>query len=447
MDLLGQLQALADGRVTATGLVEHALTKIESEDRQTRAFVAVFADEARTEAKAADRRRAQGNPQPPLLGVPLAVKTDLRVAGHPHPMSGHRYPEPEDSVEVARLRHAGAIVLGQTAMSEGALWANTSSCLFGVTRNPAYPSLSPGGSSGGSAAAVSAGYVSAAVGTDMGGSVRIPAACCGLTGYKPEQGQDVDDPACLRWFGLRAVGPLAWTVQDCALLHDVLSGGYSRSAKLECLDACRTEPPPSRIGFARPNACPDDVQRALDTATVALAEFGHAVQPCAEPGRLSTHAATPRYLRAAADEILGLGSKALLQRRTQQAARAGRLVPRWVADAAVRLAPNLERDVHRAFLMHDLLLTPTLAGHVPGLGDLPEHSAVQATLRQRRLARHTIAWNVTDHPAIALPVPHPPEQQEKPEPQPPPSLQLIGRRGQQGHLLAVARQLQEHLRS
>lgn len=442
-DLAGQLRRMADGSATSSGVVDDALRGIAEGDGAVRAFVAVFAAEARAEAAAADRRRAQGGVLPPLLGVPVAVKGDLRVAGRPHPLARHGRPEPQDSPEIARLRQAGAVVLGHTALSEGALWADSSSRLFGTTRNPAHPLLSPGGSSGGSAAAVAAGYVAAAVGTDMGGSIRIPAACCGLTVHKPGHEQDPDDPASLRWTGLRAVGPLARTVQDCALLHDVLSGAYARTGRLELYDACRADPAPARIGLVRPDDCPDGIISALDAAALVLGALGHTVRPSRGPDRRVAHVAAPRYLRAAAEEIASLGGAVTMQRRTMQAAFAGRLVPSRAADTARLLSPLAEKGTRRLFDEHDLLLTPTLAGPVPSLADLPDHSAVLTALRQRRLARHTIPWNVTGQPAIALPLPGPPDRERQSRPLL--SLQLIGRQGEQALLLAVARQLQGQL--
>jgi amidase len=177
-------------RLTATALVRCYLDRIARLDHQLRAFRTVFVDAALAEAEVADQRLATGE-RLPLLGIPIAVKDDIDVAGAATMWgtSVDNGPVAEDCEVVRRLRRAGAIIIGKTAMPELAMWSLTESSSWGITRNPWNADLSPGGSSGGSAAAVAAGLVPAAIGSDGGGSIRMPAAACGLFGMKAQRGR------------------------------------------------------------------------------------------------------------------------------------------------------------------------------------------------------------------------------------------------------------------
>lgn len=431
-DMHDQLVALSAGTATSVGLVDHALAAITDGDAQLRAFAVVLADAARADAVRADAARAAGL-ELPLLGIPVAVKADLAVAGVRPYLQPDGEPAAADCPEVAALRAAGAVVLGHTSMSEAALWATTASRLHGATRNPHHARLSPGGSSGGSAAAVAAGWASGAVGTDMGGSVRIPAACCGLVGLKPQRGRRPADPADRRWHGLREPGPIARTVRDCALLHWVLGG-----------------PPPPQPGQVpahrtrlRVGVLPSGERAAggaVSTAAALLNSLGHDVFEVAPLSSAPVLAAGPRYLRAAADEVGMLGPAAVLERRTTQAAHLGRLVPRFVTALSVRTAGLLESRVRRLFKDVDVLLTPALGGPVPPLAAWSTSSAIHAGLAQRRLAGHTALWNVTGHPALVMPLP---AATARAASRPPPSIQLVGRPWTESTLLSLAAALEE----
>jgi amidase len=179
----GQRQLLRDRVLTAVELLELCLRRIERLDPRLLAFRTVFDDSAHAEARAADEALAAGDERP-LLGVPIAVKDSFAIAGHSGTL-GTGSPEPaapHDAEVVRRLRAAGAVIIGTTKLPELALWPFTESATFGTTRNPWDLGRTPGGSSGGSAAAVAAGLVAAATGSDGGGSIRIPAASCGLVG-------------------------------------------------------------------------------------------------------------------------------------------------------------------------------------------------------------------------------------------------------------------------
>ena len=180
--LARQAQLIRDGEVTSRELVELSLERIERFDPQLNAFGAVYAEQALQQAD---------TPRPgPLSGVPIAVKDEMDIGGEitSRGTGAIDAPAVQDSEVVRRLREAGAVVVGKTKMPELGLWPFTESITWGVTRNPWDPDRTPGGSSGGSAAAVAAGLVPAAVAADGAGSIRIPAACCGLFGLKPQYG-------------------------------------------------------------------------------------------------------------------------------------------------------------------------------------------------------------------------------------------------------------------
>src|SRR5947209_9923227 len=216
--------AVQAGRLSPREVVDACLARIAATDAGIGAFHLVDADGARRAAEAlAARPDLSGLP---LAGVPVAVKDNLDVAGLPTRYgSAATSPEPAtaDDPIVARLRAAGAVVVGKTRMPELAIWPFTESRAFGGTRNPRDPSRNAGGSTGGGAAAVAAGMVPLALGSDGGGSLRIPAANCGVVGLKP--GRAVAGLATGHWYGCTAFGPIAATVADAALALDVLAGG------------------------------------------------------------------------------------------------------------------------------------------------------------------------------------------------------------------------------
>ena len=226
----GQLEALAravrERRASAEELVQESLRRIE-QARALNAVVALRPEEALADARALDAGLARGEPAGPLAGLPLLVKDIEDARGFPTTFGSLLFvdapPAERDGVASARLRHAGAILLGKTNTPEFALFGHTANRLFGATRNPWNQEYSPGGSSGGSGAALAAGLVPLATATDVGGSIRIPAAACGLVGLKPSAGRVGRDPI-LATPDLNHMGPLATTVADARLLLSLLAG-------------------------------------------------------------------------------------------------------------------------------------------------------------------------------------------------------------------------------
>jgi aspartyl-tRNA(Asn)/glutamyl-tRNA(Gln) amidotransferase subunit A len=226
---------LRERRATATDLVRHALDAIAALDPPLNAFVSVDAEGAQAAARQADRELADGVDRGPLHGVPVAVKDLVMVAGMPATMGSRHfagYLPAEDAACVALLRQAGAIVVGKTTTHEFAYGPTGDRSANGPSRNPWDPARMSGGSSGGSAVAVAAGMVPLAIGTDTGGSVRIPAALCGVAGFKPAYGAISADGVFPLSRTLDHVGVLAATEQDCLTAYHALTSapGTTRTA-------------------------------------------------------------------------------------------------------------------------------------------------------------------------------------------------------------------------
>ncbi len=286
------LAALRARQADAVSTVAAALAAIDARDSRIRAFVAVDREGALAAAQDIDQRLAAGESCGPLAGVTVGVKDNIDVAGFPTSGGIGHYRDAVAAVDapvVARLRAAGAIILGKLNMHEGALGATTDNPWFGRCENPLRPGFTPGGSSGGSAAAVAAGFCAAALGTDTLGSVRMPAAYCGVTGFKPGFGAISTEGVMPLAWTLDHVGILAPDVADVALLYGVLAqpaprwGGIAAPAGDPAVgSALDPERVPLRVGFlsdlspAGPESCVID---AFVAACDALRGAGVSVVP------------------------------------------------------------------------------------------------------------------------------------------------------------------------
>jgi amidase len=253
-----QAEMVRSGEVSPSELVRLCLERIERLDPQLNAFRVVLGEQALLEAEQAEAR-LKGGDERPLLGVPIAIKDESEVAGQVKMLGTDAFDEPasEDSEVVRRLRAAGAIVVGLTHLPELAICGFTESATWGVTRNPWDPQRTPGGSSGGSGAAVAAGLVPIASAGDGGGSIRIPAASCGLFGLKPQRGRVSLAPLTEGWNGLAVLGCLSRSVLDTALYLDVVSGGSSEPG---------APPPPERPFVELAQTPPGKLRVAWSTA-------------------------------------------------------------------------------------------------------------------------------------------------------------------------------------
>src|ERR1700742_924432 len=253
-----QAEMVRGGEVSPTELVGSTLERIDRLDPELNAFRKVFADKAMLEAEQAEARRSAGDKRP-LLGVPIAIKDEIDVTGeiNLHGTDAFEEPAKADAEFVRRLREAGAIIVGLTLLPELAICGFTESATYGVTRNPWNLQRTPGGSSGGSAAAVAAGLVPIASAGDGAGSIRIPAACCGLFGLKPTRGRVSLAPNLEGWRGMVVEGCVSRSVLDTALWLDIVSGGSTEA---------EAPPPPAKPFVESVKDSPGKLKVAWSTA-------------------------------------------------------------------------------------------------------------------------------------------------------------------------------------
>ncbi len=286
--------AVRSGARTARDVAEEAIAAVTAEDDRYHAFLSVLDDEARAQADAVDAAVAEGRDPGPLAGVPIALKDNLCTRGHVT-TCGSRILEgwrpPYEATVVRLLRQAGAVALGKTNMDEFAMGSSTENSAFGPTRNPRSVEKVPGGSSGGSAAAVAAGFAPLALGSDTGGSIRQPAALCGVVGMKPTYGRVSRYGLVAFASSLDQIGPFATTVQDAALLFDVIAGHDPfDSTSLPSAPAPTSERVNDgveglRVGLVRDlvDGCATDVAARVQEAADALAGAGAKVEEVSVP--------------------------------------------------------------------------------------------------------------------------------------------------------------------
>jgi len=435
--LARQAELIAAGDVSARELTEACLRRIERLDPVLNAFRVVFAERALAEADQADGRR-RGGDRRPLLGVPLAIKDDTNVAGEvtARGTNAHGEAAAEDAEVVRRLRAAGAVIVGKTHVPELEIMPFTESPTFGATRNPWDRNRTPGGSSGGSAAAVAAGLVGGALGSDGGGSVRIPAGCCGLFGLKTQRGRIPLAPMAEPWHGLSVYGPIVRHVADAALFVDVTGDGEPlapsiRNARLGRLRiAVSTNVPPPIL------ASPDAEQRgAVESTAAVLRGLGHDVAEAEVDYGTTMPAFIVRYLCGIADEARGMAHPGRLARRTRGFMRLGSMIPRAVLDRARAEEAANARSIGAVFEHADVLMTPMFTRRPIPIGTY-EGRGVQWTLNgMARWVPYTEPFNHTGQPAASVPAGFTDDGF-------PLAVQLVGRPGDEATLLSLAAQLE-----
>ena len=430
----GQAALLADGTLTSVDLVDLLLQRINRLQPTLNAFRAVLADEARREARVADEQR-RGGDRRPLLGVPVAIKDNVPVAGQRayNGTGSATSPAAADDELVRRLRRAGLVVLGLTQLPELALWAATESAHHGVTRNPWDTERAPGGSSGGSAAAVAAGLVPAAHATDGLGSIRIPASSCGLVGLKPTHGLVPLGPDIDHWEGLSHAGFLTRTVLDTALLLDAVV------EPAPGLAAALADNTPRRVGLALRPSTPVPVAPAVravvEAAADALRLAGHEVVPRRISYRGMSGSNSVRYLAGVAHDVDQLDDPSATERRTRQLAFLGRRLPHRLVDRARDRGAAFARRMDEVFADCDVLLMPTVPMTPVAAGSIVGRSLPTTLRTMTPRAAFTGPWNGCGLPAVSLPFGRTPAGL-------PVGVQLVGPAGSEKMLLALGAALE-----
>ena len=434
-----QARMVRDGQVSARELAELYLDRIGRLDPALNTFRIVMAERALADADQADARRRAGDVRA-LLGVPLAVKDTEDVAGEVTRWGTAAFSEPadRDGELVSRLRSAGAVLIGKTNLPELAIIGCTEGPAFGVTRNPWDLDASPGGSSGGSAAAVAAGLVPGATASDGAGSIRIPAANCGLVGLKPQRGRVPLSPFSEHWHGLSVLGFEARSVADAGLLLDV---GAGTAAQRRYAGAAEQQPGRLRVALSTKAVLPARVdaqlRRAVEETGERLRSLGHAVDvrdpefPVAAGNAFVT-----RYLAGIAEDVARVPRPDRLQRRTRGFGRLGRPFPKGVVERAKRDAATQAERIDRIFTDFDVLVTPTTGRPPVGAAEWEGMSALRTLLGNADAYPYTGIWNHTGQPSCSVPAPNVSDRGL------PLGVQLIGRPDSEETLLSLAAQLE-----
>jgi amidase len=443
-----QAEMVRAGEVSPSELVQLCLDRIGRLDPQLNSFHKVFAERALLEAEQAEARR-KGGDERPLLGVPIAIKDEVDVAGEVNTHGTDAFTEParEDCEMVRRLREAGAIIVGQTLLPEMAICGFTESATYGVTRNPWDPQRSPAGSSGGSATAVAAGLVPIASAGDGGGSIRLPAASCGLFGLKPQRGRISFAPELEYWNGLAVNGCLSRTVLDTALWLDLTAGGSKEPGappdpQRPFVDAARAAPGKLRVAWSTappramvPPTIDDVVKTAVADTADLLGSLGHDIaQQDPEWGGIGNNI-VPRFLRGVADAVAEVPHPERLERRTRGFGRLGGLLPDSVFERALRAREEDARRVNAIFDTHDVLMTPVMGTTALPVRRWEGRGALWTVLGMSRFYPFCVPWNHLGNPAMSVPAGFADDGM-------PLAVQIIGRPGDEETLLSLAGQME-----
>ncbi|MFI5178157.1 MAG: amidase [Vicinamibacterales bacterium] len=433
MTIAGAAVRLRAGAISSVDLVDSSLRAIDALNGQTHAFIRVDADEARAAARHADAERASGHDRGPLHGMPISIKDLIDIKGKPTTAASRVLADriaAADAPVITRLRDAGAILIGKTNLHEFALGTTSEASAFGAVHHPRDLARSAGGSSGGSAVAVLTGMGLASVGSDTGGSIRIPSSCCGLVGLKPTLGEVPTAGVVPLSVTLDHVGPIALTVQDAAWLWAVLAGQSV---------ATLTPSPPSSIRLRHVDGyfsvMAPDVRASFDAALGALRRAGVTITT----GDIDqTDLILRTYVNVALPEATTWHARYLETRSASYTPpvrallESGRGIPAVDYLAARAMQTDFGRLVDAALDGCDALVLPTLPITAPLLGaaDVAVDGRGTERLAVRvAMLRNTQLFNLTGHPAISLPL----RSEGLPA-----GLQLVGRLHKTPWLLAIA---------
>ena len=453
--IVRQADLVRAGEVSSRELVETYLGRIESIDPRLNAFRNVMADSALGGADAADKRRASGEDLP-LLGVPIAVKdtVDLRGEVTSHGTGCFDDPVHEDADMVVRLREAGAVIVGKTNLPELAIYGFTESKTWGATRNPWDTERTTGGSSGGSAAAVAAGLIGAASASDGAGSIRIPAANCGVFGLKPQRGRVpmTPDPYVENsehWHGLSVNGVLTRSVADTALYLDVTAGPVSGRweapppPERSFSESARTPPGKLRIAssleaprlLAPPEKVDDSNRRGFDGMRELLRSLGHDVIDRAPEFGWVGNAFSPLYLGGIREDIKRTPHPERLEKRTRGFSLLGAPYGGRLASSAKRATAKHSARINRLFDDHDVFMTLISPVRPVEVGRWQGRGALRTVMGMSRVYPYTGVWNYLGNPAATIPAGIGADGL-------PLAVQIVGRPGDEGTLLSLAGQIE-----
>jgi amidase len=444
-----QAEMVRAGEVSPRELVQLCLDRIERLDPQLNSFRKVLAEKALLEAEQAEARLKAGEERP-LLGVPIAIKDEVDVAGEVNTRGTDAFTEAakEDSEMVRRLREAGAIVVGLTLLPEMVICGFTESATYGVTRNPWNPQRSPGGSSGGSAAAVAAGLVPIASAGDGAGSIRIPAASCGLFGLKPSRGRVSLAPDLEGWHGLAVLGCLSRSVLDAALWLDVVAGG-SREPEAPpppehpFVEATRRSPGKLRVAWstkppraAAPPTVDDVVKGAVAEMADALSGLGHEVAERDPDWGGVGNNITARFLGGVAETVREVPHPERLERRTRGFGRLGSVLPSALYERALTSGRDADAArINAIFDSFDVLMTPVMGGTAVPVRRWEGQGALRTVLGMSRFYPYCVPWNHLGNPAMSVPAGIAADGM-------PLAVQIVGRPGDEATLLSLAAQIE-----
>jgi amidase len=443
---LGEL--LRAGEVTPRELVELYLRRIDRLNPQVNAFISIRAEKALAEADAALARLRAGQAGA-LLGVPVVVKDNVDIAGEltTHGTAAQETAAGADAEAVRRLRAAGAPILGKTTLPELATCGqSTESPSFGVTRNPWDLARSAGGTSGGTAAAVAAGLAPVGLGADGAGSIRVPAAFCGLFGLAPTRGRISTMPDPEHWHGLTVFGGLGRSVLDAALFDDALRGPARGDLHAppepdtSFAQAAAREPARLRVAVSLkgmiPGIRPGQVAREAVERTAQLLRSleHHVAEQNPSYGQLSNGLAV-RSLAGIADDAAKLDRPERLANRARQMAALGRRLHGRALRRAKRREPLIARRINAIFANHDVLLTPVTAVQPAPVEKWHDASMIRTLLGGSAYVTYTAPWNYLGQPAASIPA-------GLDETGLPTAIQLAGPPGSETTIISLAAQIQ-----
>jgi aspartyl-tRNA(Asn)/glutamyl-tRNA(Gln) amidotransferase subunit A len=421
---------IKDKSLSPVELTKACLQRIEALNPKLNAFITVTATAAIREAESLESELRAGRRRGPLHGIPIGLKDLYDTAGVKTTAGSKHWADrvpADDAAVVARLRAAGAVIVGKLNMDEFAYNFTAETSAFGPARNPWNVARSPGGSSGGSAVAVATGMCLAALGSDTGGSIRLPAALCGITGFKPTYGSvSAEGVAPLAW-SLDHVGPMCRSARDAMLMMEVLTGKPTREVGIRSL----------RFGIPRSvfyDTLDPQVASAVAAATAVLAKRGGGVREVVLPTLTMSREAPDLpepYITVIIAEAYAFHEQMVRERRklyhpgTLRSIRNGAAIsaPQYIR--AKREMDRLREDSDNFFKDVDLLITPTALG--------PAFAFGKGTLA---FLRNTAPWNMYGLPTVSIPCGFTTDNL-------PIGLQITGRRGADDVVLAAAAAYQD----